>query len=61
MLRVFEELLNAVPGLNVLHLRAAYFMENHVASRARARSASNPTPTPFDEFVRTLFAPAFEG
>ena len=27
-----EQKLNAVPGLNVLHLRAAYFMENNLAA-----------------------------
>lgn len=27
-----EQKLNAISGLNVLHLRAAYFMENHLAS-----------------------------
>jgi uncharacterized protein YbjT (DUF2867 family) len=27
-----EEKLNAIGGLNVLHLRAAYFMENHLAA-----------------------------
>lgn len=30
-LHLFEEKLNAVPGLNVLHLRAGYFMENLLA------------------------------
>lgn len=31
-LHAYEERLNSIPGLNVLHLRAAYFMENFLAS-----------------------------
>jgi uncharacterized protein YbjT (DUF2867 family) len=31
-LHVFEELLDKVAGLNVVHLRAAYFFENHLGS-----------------------------
>src|ERR1700732_2143990 len=31
-LHASEEKLNAISGLNVLHLRAAYFMENHLAA-----------------------------
>ena len=31
-LHAFEGLLNAVPGLNVVHVRATYFMENQLAN-----------------------------
>lgn len=31
-LHLFEKLLDKVPGLNVVHLRSAYFMENHLWS-----------------------------
>lgn len=31
-LHVFEALLNAIPGLNVVHMRASYFMENHLGN-----------------------------
>ncbi|HET6410570.1 MAG TPA: NmrA family NAD(P)-binding protein [Anaeromyxobacter sp.] len=37
-LHVLEERLNGVPGLNVLHLRAGYFFENHLASIAMIRT-----------------------
>jgi uncharacterized protein YbjT (DUF2867 family) len=38
-LHVFEERLDKVPGLNVVHLRAAYFMENHLGSIGLVKSA----------------------
>jgi uncharacterized protein YbjT (DUF2867 family) len=36
-LHSLEQKLNAVSGLNVLHLRAAYFMENHLAATGMIR------------------------
>jgi uncharacterized protein YbjT (DUF2867 family) len=38
-LHAFEEMLNAVPGLSVVHVRAAYFMENHLANIGLIKSA----------------------
>lgn len=37
-LHEFEELLNNVPGLNVVHLRAGYFMENTLGQGAAIRA-----------------------
>ena len=37
-LHEFEERLNAVPGLNVMHLRAGYFMENTLGQAAAIRA-----------------------
>lgn len=37
-LHEFEERLNAVPGLNVMHLRAGYFMENTLGQGAAIRA-----------------------
>lgn len=38
-LHSFEELLNGVPRLNVVHVRAAFFMENHLGSIGVIKSA----------------------
>jgi uncharacterized protein YbjT (DUF2867 family) len=38
-LHVFEGLLDKVPGLDVVHLRAGYFMENHLGSLGLIKSA----------------------
>jgi uncharacterized protein YbjT (DUF2867 family) len=38
-LHAFEQMLNGVPGLNVVHVRAAYFMENHLANIGLIKSA----------------------
>ncbi len=38
-LNVFEELLDRIPGVKVVHLRAAYFMENHLGSIGLIKSA----------------------
>jgi uncharacterized protein YbjT (DUF2867 family) len=38
-LHAFEELLNGVPGLNVVHVRAAYFMENLLGNIGLIKSA----------------------
>jgi uncharacterized protein YbjT (DUF2867 family) len=37
-LHEFEERLNAIPGLNVIHLRAGYFMENTLGQGAAIRA-----------------------
>src|SRR6202522_2361897 len=38
-LHASEQKLNAIPGLNVLHLRAGYFMENNLAAIGMIRQA----------------------
>jgi uncharacterized protein YbjT (DUF2867 family) len=38
-LHVLEEGLNAIPGIHVVHLRASYFMENHLGSIGLIKSA----------------------
>jgi uncharacterized protein YbjT (DUF2867 family) len=38
-LHAFEELLNGIPSLNVVHVRAAYFMENHLGNIGLIKSA----------------------